>query len=130
MQACGGSARPAPRFNTVRYAGVLAANAKLRPKVVPRKPAESTDDAPKPRRRYYAWPDLLKRTFAADVLECDRCHGRLKLVAMVTEPKSIARFLKKLAEPTEPPPRLPARGPPYWRSRILRRMAGDHAAAE
>jgi hypothetical protein len=65
-----------------------------------------------------------------DVLDCEKCHGRLKLVAIVTDPKSVHRFLEKLGEPTDPPPRLPARGPPYWRSRVLRRMAGDNAAAE
>jgi hypothetical protein len=53
----------------------------------------------------------------------------LKLIAMVTDAKSIARFLRKLGEPTEPPPRLPARGPPYWNSRVLRRMAYDVAVA-
>ena len=32
---------------------------------------------------------------------------------MVTEPKSVARYLRSLGEPTEAPPRTPARGPPY-----------------
>ncbi len=81
------------------------------------------------RRRYRPWAELLKRTFSLDVLECDKCHGRLRLLAMVTGDKSIARFLRKLGEPFEPPPRLPARGPPYWKSRALRRMAGDIAVA-
>jgi hypothetical protein len=51
----------------------------------------------------------------------------MKLLAMVTDPKSIARFLTTLGEPADPPHRLPARGPPYWRSRVLRRMTGDTA---
>jgi len=59
--------------------------------------------------------ELLKRTFSLDVLECDTCHGRLRLLAMVSDDKSIARFVRKLGEPSEPPPRLPARGPPYTR---------------
>ena len=74
-------------------------------------------------RRYWAWAVLLKRTFAVDVLACDKCHGRLKLLAMVADPKSVARYLRKLGEPAEPPARLPARGPPYWKSRVLRRMS-------
>ena len=49
----------------------------------------------------------------------------MKLIALVHDDKAIARFLKHLGEPTEPPPRLPARGPPYWRSRALRRISGD-----
>jgi len=125
------AAVPAPRFNTVRYGGVLAANAKLRPKVVPNKPrSANTEEAPRRGqsdeggpRRYYAWADLLKRTFAVDVLACEKCHGRLKLLAVVTDPKSITRFLTKLGEPIEPSPRLAARAPPYWRSRVLRRMS-------
>jgi hypothetical protein len=125
---------PAPRFNTVRYAGVLAANAKLRPRILPaklEKKDEKTDvpDDDRERRasRYRPWAELLKRTFAVDVLQCDKCHGPMKLVAMITDDKSITRFLKKLGEPTEPPPRLPARGPPYWQSRALRRIANDAA---
>jgi hypothetical protein len=47
---------------------------------------------------------------------------------MVTEPEAVARYLAALGEPTEAPAREPARGPPYWKSRVLRRAAGDHAA--
>lgn len=129
---------PAPRFNTVRYAGVLAANARLRPRIMPTPAAgESTaaGDAPSDPDPQHAgsrsrpWAELLKRTFSVDVLECETCHGRLRLVARVTDDESITRFLRKLAEPTEPPPRLPARGPPCWKSRVLRRMAGEVAVA-
>jgi hypothetical protein len=46
---------------------------------------------------------LLKRTFGFDVLASPRCEGRMRLLAMVTEPKSIARYLRGLGEPTEAP---------------------------
>ena len=69
------------------------------------------------------------RTFALDVLCCPRCSGRLRLVALMTEPKEIARYLRALGEPTDPPARSAARGPPYWSSRVLRRRAGDVDAA-
>jgi hypothetical protein len=126
---------PAPRFNTVRYAGVLAANAKLRPRIVPQPTVQKDASAPAPERdvdkrgasRYRPWAELLKRTFGVDVLQCETCHARMKLLAMVTDEKSIARFLRKLGEPTDPPRRLPARGPPYWKSRVLRRLANDAA---
>jgi hypothetical protein len=65
----------------------------------------------------------LKRTFGIDVLECPKCKGRMKLLAVVTDPKSIQRMLRHLGEATEPPTREPARGPPYWKSRVLRRSA-------
>ncbi|WP_437954770.1 hypothetical protein WME76_24715 [Sorangium sp. So ce119] len=36
------------------------------------------------------------------------CKGRMKLVAMVTEPRNIARFLSALGEPTDVPARSPS----------------------
>ncbi len=35
------------------------------------------------------WADLLRHTFEVDVPECDRCGGRMKLVAMLTDPATI-----------------------------------------
>jgi hypothetical protein len=50
----------------------------------------------------------------------------MKLLAMVTDPASIARYLAAVGEATEVPRRSPSRGPPYWKSRVLRRQAcGD-----
>jgi uncharacterized protein YbaR (Trm112 family) len=61
-----------------------------------------------------------------DVLACPTCQGRLKLLAMVTDPASIARYLAAVGEATEVKHRSPSRGPPYWKSRVLRRQAlGD-----
>jgi hypothetical protein len=52
----------------------------------------------------------------------------MKLLAMVTDAKSIRRFLASTDEPLEPPTRSPNRGPPYWASTVLRRTAfGDVA---
>ena len=67
---------------------------------------------------------------ALDVLACRRCDGRLRLLAMVTAPKSLARYLRALGEPTEAPARTPARGPPFWQSRVLRRAVLGAEAAE
>jgi hypothetical protein len=124
---------PPPRLHTVRYAGVLAPASKLRARIVPKSgvPPATTDDLDasspsSPKRggcRYRPWAELLKRTFGVDVLECPRCKGRMKLLAVVTEAKSIQRMLRHLGEATEPPAREPARGPPYWKSRVLRRSA-------
>jgi hypothetical protein len=134
---------PAPRFHTVRYAGVLASASKWRPLVVP-KPATSADHdhahagAPdscgplpsceKTGSRYRPWPELLKRTFGIDVETCPRCGGRMRLLALITDPPNVARFLRHLGEPTEPPPRAPARDPPFWQSRVLRRRHEEHSA--
>jgi len=116
------AAVPAPRFHTVRYAGVLASASKVRSRLAPKRAAEPTfarcaeDLADVPRRSpYRPWAELLKRTFGLDVLACPRCQGRLRLLAMVTDPKSVTRYLCGLGEPTEAPATAPARGPPYWK---------------
>lgn len=50
----------------------------------------------------------------------------MKLIAVVKNPISIARYLTAVGEPTDVPSRSPDRGPPYWKSRVLRRQAlGD-----
>ena len=60
------------------------------------------------------------RKFEIDVLACPTCQGRMRLLARVTDSKSIRRHLAKVGEPTEPPARSPSRGPPFWRSVVLR----------
>ena len=133
---------PPPRFHTLKYAGVLASAHKLRPLVVPPPPAEdASEDAhghDKPehpathRSRYRPWAELMKRTFRIDVETC-QCGARMKLRALLVWAASIERFLQCLGEPTEPPPLEPARGPPYFKSRVLRRKHGEldpHTAAQ
>ena len=122
---------PPPRFHTVKYAGVLASASAWRSRIGRPKPAataSSDDVAAEPAKRkraatYRPWAELLARTFAVDVLECPKCKGRMKLIALVKKPESIARFLAGIGEPTCVPERSPPRGPPYWRSTLLRRKA-------
>jgi hypothetical protein len=45
----------------------------------------------------------------------------MKLRALLTLPQSIERFLRHLGEPTEPPALSPARRPPFFQSRAVRR---------
>jgi hypothetical protein len=115
---------PPPRHHTVKYAGVLAAASKVRARIAPA-PAPPTEGA-EPRRTerrgsYWPWALLMRRTFGLDVLECPKCKGRMKLLALVIDDRSIARYLKKIGEPTDAPARAPPRGPPYWSSTVLRR---------
>jgi hypothetical protein len=50
----------------------------------------------------------------------------MKLLALVKDPQGIARTLAAAGEATEVPRRSPGRGPPYWKSRVLRRQVlGD-----
>jgi hypothetical protein len=122
---------PPPRFHTVRYAGVLAPASQWRSRIAPQPSPEAlaaNDEPGTPERAggYRQWAELLVRTFAVDVLACPSCQGRMRLLAMVKDPASIARYLAATGEPTEVPRRSPGRGPPYWRSRVLRRQVlGD-----
>ena len=120
---------PPPRFHMVRYSGVVASASKLRSRVVPKPPPKPPPDAKDAEHvhvgsRYIPWAELMMRTFKLDVLECPRCRGRMKLLAMVTELGEVRRFLDGLDVASALPERTPARGPPYWQSKALRRLAG------
>jgi hypothetical protein len=134
---------PAPRFHMVRYSGVLGPASKWRPLIVPKPLPEAPGDAasaaapdscgPPPAcdttgSRYRPWAELLMRTFGIDVETCPGCGGRMRLLALITEPPNVARFLRHLGEATEPPPRAPARAPPFTQSRVLRRRHDEHSA--
>jgi hypothetical protein len=114
---------PPRRHHTVKYSGVLASACRWRSRIAPPPPEpveqNKPQDEPKPRRwgGYRFWAELLARTFAVDVLCCPTCGGRMKLLAMVTDPKSVTRYLAKIGEPTDVPSRSPNRGPPYWKAR-------------
>ncbi len=124
---------PALRAGAHRYAGVLAPAATLRPLVIAPLPDDPPEDdlesAPAPlpydghRCRYRPWAELWSATFGVDVEVCPGCGSRMKLLALVRDPEGIARFLTALGLPTTAPPLAPARAPPYWQSRVLRRKA-------
>ena len=112
---------PPPRFHTVRYAGVLTSASPWRSRIAPKPPPEAavaTGEPQTPKRAggYRPWAELLARTFAVDVLACPKCQGRMKLLAMVTDPASIARYLAAVGEATAVPRRSKNRGPPYWKA--------------
>ena len=49
--------------------------------------------------------------FSVDVLECPKCHGRLRVIAVITEREPARRILAHLGLPTEPPTLARARDP-------------------
>jgi hypothetical protein len=57
------------------------------------------------------WATLLRRSFAVDVLDCPKCHGRLRAFAVITERDPVRRILAHLGLPTEHPPIARARDP-------------------
>ena len=53
----------------------------------------------------------------------------MRLLAVFNEAGRIARYLAAVGEATELPGRSPSRGPPYWKSQVLRRrVLGDEDA--
>jgi hypothetical protein len=126
---------PPPRFHLMRYLGVLAGHSSLRAEVVPKKPAappkqlplfdeadepttsakSATKKTAEPSRHPWSW--LLQRVFAVDILKCEKCGGRLRIVEIAKKPNEIARVLNERgyarAPPRAPPdaePRAPAHG--------------------
>jgi hypothetical protein len=115
---------PPPRFNLVRYHGVLAPSAEWRFRIVP---AGSTDtdrsiscpdcsrqtgpqehNRSKGHARNYSWAELMKRVFGYDVLKCDTCGGRMRILCAINPPEAIRKILDCLGLPSRPPPIYPA----------------------
>ncbi len=57
------------------------------------------------------WASLLRRSFEVDVLQCPRCQGRLRVLAVITERETVQRILAHLCVPTQAPPLARARDP-------------------
>ena len=102
---------PRPRLNLIRYYGVLAPNAKLRPQIIPGRPDtlyDASDDlegAPHHSTSVrMSWARLLKRVFDIDIELCSNCDGTLKIIAAIVDPSVIAKILAHLGLPTRAPP--------------------------
>jgi hypothetical protein len=57
------------------------------------------------------WATLLRRSFQVDVLECPRCHGRLRGLALITDCEPVRRILAHLGLQTDAPSIARARDP-------------------
>ena len=57
------------------------------------------------------WARLLRRSMDVDVLQCPRCQGRLRVLAIITEREPVERILSHLGLPTAPPRVARARDP-------------------
>ena len=74
---------------------------------------DANADVPSPSDRRYSWAELLRRVFAVDVLKCDRCGGRLRIVAAIHPPETTQRILGHLGLPDASlPPVRPTRRKP------------------
>jgi hypothetical protein len=115
---------PAPRFNMIRYSGVLAPSAAWRQRIIPKDieaPGSSActekfgqnarvpgktekEKGPNPRPRRFAWAELLKRVFSVDALKCNKCGNTTRILCAVNPPDAIRKILDYLGLPSRPPP--------------------------
>ena len=79
---------PRPRLHLIRFHGVLAPNARLRPEIIPTVPvnahtpsADPAEAPPAAAPARLSWARLLKRVFDIDLEHCPRCGGPLKIIA-------------------------------------------------
>jgi len=108
---------PRPNVHLVRYHGVLGPHAKIRAQVVPKPEVEATplpDESEKSgsSAKRISWARLLKRVFDIDVSVCSSCNGAVKIIAAILDRSVIAKILKHLELPLDPPVVAPARAPP------------------
>ena len=54
----------------------------------------------------------MKRSFDVDVMSCEKCGGKMELIAMIEDPEVIHKILTHLKLPAEKSTPLPARAPP------------------
>jgi hypothetical protein len=57
------------------------------------------------------WATLLRRSFDVDAMQCPKCQGRLRVIAVVTEREPVRRILECLGLPIDAPPVARARDP-------------------
>ena len=122
---------PAPRVHLVRFHGILGPAAAWRALIIPsaNNKTESTpaqakcvtssdsvdaavaegpqQETAKQRSRNCSWAQLMKRVFAIDVLQCDRCGGVMRLMAAIHSPEATRKILDCLGLPSRPPPVAP-----------------------
>ena len=109
---------PRPRLHLIRFHGVLAPNAKLRPLVVPQGPEvqeqasevavadECEVETVQARPHRISWARLLKRVFDIDMQHCPNCGDEeLKIIAAILERPVIEKILTHLGLDPQPPPR-------------------------
>ena len=58
----------------------------------------------------------MKRVFLVDVLQCERCGGRMKILAAIHPPDTTEKILECLGLPSRAPPLAPAVSDFNWQT--------------
>lgn len=101
---------PPPRANLLRYHGLLAPNSKVRSKIVPEKSVEKQENTGYPTQS--KWAELLKRSFAIEILNCSYCGGKMRVISTIQDLGVAKRILESMGVNPEPPIQAPPRAPP------------------
>jgi hypothetical protein len=111
---------PAPYLHLTRYSGIFAPNAHRRWEMTAagirhqsqsragRHVPAATATIGSPLPSSIPWAELLARTFKIDVLQCPRCeHGRLDVIAFITDALVVRKILAHLGLPAVLPAAQP-----------------------
>ena len=79
------------------------------PPAIPLTHADTPPKSDAARARWLAWAELMKRVFAIDALECPRCRGPMRILAMIHPPETTSAILACMDLPVRAPPLAPAR---------------------
>ena len=79
---------PPPGMNMRVFYGLFAARHPLRSRIVPVPPDPKETGVPTapPRPARMSWADLMKRVFAVDVLKCQHCDARMRIIKKIDCP--------------------------------------------
>jgi hypothetical protein len=100
---------PRPRVHLTRYHGVLAPHSRWRAAITPagRGTASAAPTAltrtPAERHRALTWAQRLKRVFRIDIETCERCGGKVRIIASIEDPAVIGRILAHLGQGSSAP---------------------------
>lgn len=98
---------PPPRVHQTRYHGVLAPGSALRAAVTPsgrgqgsskQSKAQDEEGGAQKKALGMTWAQRLKRVFAIEIETCQRCGGKLEVIASIENAELIGRILEHRAQ--------------------------------
>lgn len=106
---------PPPKKHLVKYYGCLSSHSALRPLIVPNGASKDEKEETSSKKEekvtekksnYISWQELLRRTFEIDLTICEKCGGRLRVIAAIMKKEIAEKILDHLGllPTTAPPP--------------------------